>query len=225
MDYSGFAAGVSKVPSLWQYGVHAFPDLATGSPAGYPALSLKPFSEETSRAAKIYGGRKWGALGLEWQLAALGQFPMGFEIAGDFGAALNRTSDNGGPVPGRMYERGNIDILAPAISGTYTKDIGNLSLMAKLGLAMPITQTNTMSTYDLNFPSKEHGNVAKNHAFVSLAPLFGLSATYPLNKDWKARLEAEHYKDVQVSNSHDPAYKDKKKAGINSLWFGLERAF
>lgn len=144
---------------------------------------------------------------------------MGFDISGTFGTALGQP----GPAPGRMYERGNINVLAPSVSGTYTKDFGDLSLMGKLGLAMPIVQTNTMSTYDLG--DRGRGNVAKDHGFVSLSPLLGLAATYKLNKDWRARLEAERYNDVQVSNSHDPAYKKQKKAGINSLWFGLERDF
>ena len=219
MDYFGFATGTSQIPSLWQYGVHAFPDLATGAPPGYPALTLNPYSDETSSALKLYGGTRSGSLGLEYQLAHLGKFPIGFEISGDFGTALGKQ----GPYQGKFNERGSFDVLAPAVSGTYTKDFGDLSLMAKLGLAMPIVQTNTMSNYDLQ--GLGSGNVSKNHTFISLSPLFGLSATYPVNKDWKARLETEHYKDVQVSNSHDPAYKDKKRTGINSLWFGLERAF
>lgn len=219
MDYFGFASGVSQVPQLWSHGVHAFPDLATGAPAGYPALSLVPFSDEKSGSGKIYGGSRSGALGIEYQLAKLGIFPMGFNISGDFGTAF----DKEGPYNGKMYERGKFDVIAPSISKTYSKDFGDLSLMAKLGLSMPVVQTNTMSTYDVN--GFGHGNIAKNHAFLSLAPLLGLGVNYKLNKDWSARLEAEKYKDVQVSNSHDPAYKDMKKADINSLWLGLERKF
>jgi len=222
MDYFGFATGVSQIPQLWQHGVHAFPDLATGSPEGYPALSLVPFSNEKSGALKLYGGTKSGNLGLEWQLGHLGNYPMGFNITGDFGTAFGRT-DNGKPIHGKFYERGNFDVIAPALSGTYTKNLGDLSLMGKLGLAMPVVQTNTLSSYDLG--KEGAGNIAKQHGFISLSPLLGISAIYPINKNWKARLEAEHYKDVKVSNSADPAYNNMKKAGLNSIWLGLERSF
>ena len=220
MDYGGVSVGKARIENFTEHGVHAFPDLAT---AGSEPLSLKFFSDKSSKARKISGGWRKGDLGLELSMADLGKHRMGFDISGEFGTALGRK----GPISGSFHEEGTFNILAPAIAATYSKKFGPFEATAKAGLALGLSESNTVSDYVLQEAEKEieRGRVNKHTSHISLAPLISFAAALKIGKDLSAKIEAERYSGIRVGKSSDPAYHDKGKVNVDTLWLGLEKSF